>query len=216
MKFAVVLACLAGLVHAGNIKRRVNHSALLRAQPLMVEDLAFATDQPDNKSVAQKAEAKKVAPPKTKAADANATAGAKLETSTTLAVYDAPSAKVEAPAAGTRTGDFGQYLPKCREQLKALVKKAETHYTNRQLVVALTQECDLDKEFPTVRSVFFDRHRDCQKFAVKLGAARDADMKGAANAYDECCQTLWEERSQAPAAGMGMATLLAMAIMLQM
>ena len=38
-----------------------------------------------------------------------------------------------------------------------------------------------------MRSVFFDRHRDCQKFAVKLGAARDADMKGAANAYDESC-----------------------------
>ena len=28
---------------------------------------------------------------------------------------------------------------------------------------------DLDKEFPTVRNTFFDRHRDCKSFAVLLG-----------------------------------------------
>lgn len=43
----------------------------------------------------------------------------------------------------------------------------------------------MDKEFPTVRRVFFDRRRDCRAFAEQLGAARAKEMKGEKGAYDE-------------------------------
>jgi len=119
-------------------------------------------------------------------------------TSTTLSVYDAPNVqKVTTTIGPVDNETLSAYMKECAQQLKAIVKKAEAYYTHEQLVIALRQECDLDKEFPTVRKVFFDHRRDCRKFAEDLGAAREAELKGDTNAYSECCWTAWQEKSQA-------------------
>ncbi|CAE7757804.1 TIC214, partial [Symbiodinium sp. CCMP2456] len=119
-------------------------------------------------------------------------------TSTTLSVYDAPNVQKATTTIGPVDNEtLSAYMKECAQQLKAIVKKAESYYTHEQLVIALRQECDLDKEFPTVRKVFFDHRRDCRKFAEDLGAAREAELKGDANAYSECCWTAWHEKSQA-------------------
>eukprot|EP00439_Symbiodinium_sp_Y106_P029982 s3208_g3.t1 len=109
-------------------------------------------------------------------------------TSTTLSVYDAPNVTTTIGPVDNET--LSAYMKECAQQLKAIVKKAEAYYTHEQLFIALRQECDLDKEFPTVR-------KDCRKFAEDLGAAREAELKGDTNAYSECCWTAWQEKSQA-------------------
>ncbi|CAE7484676.1 hypothetical protein AK812_SmicGene10745 [Symbiodinium microadriaticum] len=96
--------------------------------------------------------------------------------STTLSVYDAPNVQKETLSA---------YMKECAQQLKAIVKKVKTDKTNLSFTWPTGCRCDLDKEFPTVRKVFFDHRRDCRKFAEDLGAAREAELKGDANAYSE-------------------------------
>ncbi|CAE7652411.1 cid14 [Symbiodinium sp. CCMP2592] len=130
---------------------------------------------------------------------ADSGSGTVATTSTTLSVYDAPNVqKVTTTIGPVDNETLSAYMKECAQQLKAIVKKAESYYTHEQLVIALRQECDLDKEFPTVRKVFFDHRRDCRKFAEELGAAREAELKGDTNAYSECCWTAWQEKSQAP------------------
>eukprot|EP00437_Effrenium_voratum_P041447 CAMPEP_0181463774 /NCGR_PEP_ID=MMETSP1110-20121109/35087_1 /TAXON_ID=174948 /ORGANISM="Symbiodinium sp., Strain CCMP421" /LENGTH=376 /DNA_ID=CAMNT_0023588481 /DNA_START=64 /DNA_END=1194 /DNA_ORIENTATION=- len=146
---------------------------------------------PSAEAVADKKEKDKAE----ESADSN---GQGTTTSTTLSVYDAPNVQKATTTIGPVDNEtLSAYMKECAQQLKAIVKKAESYYTHEQLVIALRQECDLDKEFPTVRKVFFDHRRDCRKFAEDLGAAREAELKGDANAYSECCWTAWQEKSQA-------------------
>lgn len=95
------------------------------------------------------------------------------------------------------------FLPSCREKLKHLVKVAESSYTRPQIEIVLENECELDKEFPSIRDRFFDRRKECKAFAHELAKARDAEMKGATGAYDDCCKLWWTETHEDHAVNLG-------------
>eukprot|EP00930_Biecheleria_cincta_P016528 TRINITY_DN1340_c0_g1_i1.p1 TRINITY_DN1340_c0_g1~~TRINITY_DN1340_c0_g1_i1.p1 ORF type:complete len:325 (-),score=63.86 TRINITY_DN1340_c0_g1_i1:25-999(-) len=93
----------------------------------------------------------------------------------------------------TSNSPWQEFLPSCREKLKHLVKVAEASYSRPQIEVVLESECELDREFPSVRDRFFDRRKECKDFAHKLAKARVAEVKGETNAYDGCCKLWWKE-----------------------
>jgi len=89
---------------------------------------------------------------------------------------------------------FDEFLPSCKASLRETVETVERAYTHEQLVKALTDECAIDHKFPTVRDTFFDRRKECYKFAQQLEEARKAEMAGDKGAYDSCCKVIFAEK----------------------
>eukprot|EP00930_Biecheleria_cincta_P016529 TRINITY_DN1340_c0_g2_i1.p1 TRINITY_DN1340_c0_g2~~TRINITY_DN1340_c0_g2_i1.p1 ORF type:complete len:304 (-),score=71.17 TRINITY_DN1340_c0_g2_i1:475-1386(-) len=86
-----------------------------------------------------------------------------------------------------------EFLPSCRKKLRHLVEVAEAAYSRPQVEVVLESECELDREFASIRDRFFDRRKECKDFAHKLAKARVAEVKGETGAYDDCCKLWWKE-----------------------
>lgn len=105
-------------------------------------------------------------------------------------------AKADAKAKESRDVSYdswGEFLPTCRKQLKNLVLQNERLYAPPQLTPVLLHECELDKEFPTVRERFFDRKKECKDFVQQLVQARADERLGKPNPYDKCCARQFDE-----------------------
>jgi len=94
---------------------------------------------------------------------------------------------------------FDEFLPSCIASLKETIETIEKAYTHEQLVKALTDQCHTDHKFPTVQNDFFDRRKECYKFAQQLDKARKAEMAGEKGAYDGCCKVVFAEKGPSPA-----------------
>lgn len=87
-----------------------------------------------------------------------------------------------------------EFVPRCLQHVKQLVKTIDTHYTDAQLEAVLTHDCQLSQEFPKTQKSNFPSHEACLDFAKKLTAARMKELStGKQDQYEELCSSYYEQ-----------------------
>jgi len=83
---------------------------------------------------------------------------------------------------------LAKFVPKCLAHTQNLVNSIDNAYTDAQLKSVLTHDCVQAKEFPHAHKQKFKSHDACLKFAQKLSAARDVELKtGKKDQYKKFC-----------------------------
>ncbi|CAK0880713.1 unnamed protein product, partial [Prorocentrum cordatum] len=125
---------------------------------------------------------------------------------------DSPDAPVEAPttttpdgyrskflldmfglrtsANGTRIEELEDFMPQCLAHLHRVIRRVDRWYTDEQLGVLLSRECDLDQTFLSYEDGF--KHREaCEEFGADLTKARFEELaSGSTKGYLEFCAKL--------------------------
>jgi len=123
---------------------------------------------------------------------------------------DSPDAPVEAPttttpdgyrskflldmfglrtsANGTRIEELEDFMPQCLAHLHRVIRRVDRWYTDEQLGVLLSRECDLDQTFLSYEDGF--KHREaCEEFGADLTKARFEELaSGSTKGYLEFCE----------------------------
>jgi hypothetical protein len=99
-----------------------------------------------------------------------------------------------------QTPEYNNFLPKCIDHLRGLVKAVDGSYTDLQLETVLEHNCEYETKFPLTYEDGFEKNSHCRKFACQLVSARDAELKrgGWVEAYNTACESYWSWQHKKP------------------
>lgn len=104
-------------------------------------------------------------------------------------------AEANATAAPQKMPPYDEYLPQCLAHVKEVVATIDEEYTDVQIQTVLTNECLLEKQFPSAHEDGFESEEACHEFARMLTEARNEELNsGSQTGYQDFCKTYYDHK----------------------